>query len=202
MAITKQQTQTKAPKNSKKINLPQLTVIEKQAILKLLVEGKTGREIERMGLCSRSTACRIYDRFLKTRKIFRKKGSGRPRKTNKKIDDLIEQKSENDRLKVSSQIRDEIAADTGVRVSGSTIRRRLVERGLFERIAKKKPLQSDRNIARRLAWAEKHRHWTKAQWRKVLWTDESKFELFNTKRRQHCRRRQGEPLQKDTIKRL
>ena len=72
---------SKSTQKQQKNNLPQLTVIEKQAIVKLLVEGKTGREkIERMGLCSRSTACRIYDRFLKTRKIFRKKGLGDQRK--------------------------------------------------------------------------------------------------------------------------
>ena len=34
---------------------------------------------------------------------------------------------------------------------------------------------------------------------KVLWTDEKKFVLFNSKRRQYCRRRVGEPLRDDTI---
>lgn len=34
---------------------------------------------------------------------------------------------------------------------------------------------------------------------KVLWTDEKKFELFNSKRRQYCRKKIGEPLRDDTI---
>ena len=33
----------------------------------------------------------------------------------------------------------------------------------------------------------------------VLWTDEKKFELFNSKRRQHCRKKVGEALRDDTI---
>jgi hypothetical protein len=36
-----------------------------------------------------------------------------------------------------------------------------VEKGLYGRVAKKRPMLSDRNIARRLAWTGKHRHWTK-----------------------------------------
>jgi hypothetical protein len=33
----------------------------------------------------------------------------------------------------------------------------------------------------------------------VLWSDEKKFELFNSKRRQVCRRRKGEALRDDTV---
>ena len=68
---------------------------------------------------------------------------------------------EQDRLKVSKQIRDEVLNETGVYVSARTIHRRLVEKGLYGRVAKKRPMLSDRNIARRLTWTEKHRHWTK-----------------------------------------
>ena len=70
---------------------------------------------------------------------------------------------EQDRLKVSKQIRDEVLNETGVYVSARTIHSRLVEKDLFGRVAKKRPMLSnyDRNIARRLTWTEKHRHWTK-----------------------------------------
>ena len=37
------------------------------------------------------------------------------------------------------------------------------------------------------------------QWQRVLWSDEKKFELFNSKRRQYCRRMTGECLRDDTI---
>uniref|UniRef100_A0A8C9VFS6 Transposase Tc1-like domain-containing protein n=1 Tax=Scleropages formosus TaxID=113540 RepID=A0A8C9VFS6_SCLFO len=36
---------------------------------------------------------------------------------------------------------------------------------------------------RKLAWAMEHCHWTTEDWKKVLWTDESKFEMFGSSRR-------------------
>ena len=85
----------------------------------------------------------------------------------------------------------------GVRLSLSRIRYRLQIAGLDGHICVRKPLLSDTNKAKR--WAYRHRNWTYEQWKKVLWSDEKKFELFNSKRRQHCRRRKGEALRDDTI---
>jgi transposase len=48
------------------------------------------------------------------------------------------------------------------------------------------------NKRKRLLWARKHQHWTIQQWKKVLWTDESKFEIFGSKTRTYVRRCAGE----------
>ena len=44
----------------------------------------------------------------------------------------------------------------------------------------------------RLVWAMKHRQWTTEKWKKVLWTDESKFEIFGSSRRVFVHHRVGE----------
>ena len=41
----------------------------------------------------------------------------------------------------------------------------------------------------RLKFAKEHKKWTKEDWYKVLWTDESKFEQFGNKRRVYGRGR-------------
>ena len=51
------------------------------------------------------------------------------------------------------------------------------------RVAVKKPLLRKQIVKKRLKFAREHLNWTPAQWRRVLWTDESKFELFGNKRR-------------------
>ena len=38
------------------------------------------------------------------------------------------------------------------------------------------------NKKKRLAWAKKHEQWTLDQWKSVLWSDESKFEIFGSNR--------------------
>ena len=45
---------------------------------------------------------------------------------------------------------------------------------------------------KRLRFARDHVQWTEDDWSKVLFTDESKFELFGTNRRMFVRRRKNE----------
>jgi hypothetical protein len=63
----------------------------------------------------------------------------------------------------------------------SIVKRRLHESGLNGPIAAKKPLLKETNN-KRLAWAKKHEQWTFDRWKSVLWSDESKFEIFGSKR--------------------
>ena len=68
-------------------------------------------------------------------------------------------------------------------ISTSTVQRRLCESGLHGRIAAKKPLLKDTNKKKILAWAKKHEQWTLDRWKCVLWSYESKFEIFGLN---HC----------------
>ena len=38
------------------------------------------------------------------------------------------------------------------------------------------------NTTKRLKFAQRHKNWSAEQWKSVLWSDESKFEIFGTKR--------------------
>ncbi|CAJ0959886.1 unnamed protein product [Ranitomeya imitator] len=67
-------------------------------------------------------------------------------------------------------------------VSTSTVKRRLWDAGLQVRVAKKKPYLRLANKRKRLIWAKEYRHWTEEDWKRVLWTDESKFEVFGSNR--------------------
>ena len=77
-------------------------------------------------------------------------------------------------------------------MSISTVWRRLYEAGLYGRIAIKKVLLRKQNNIKRFLWAKVHKDWTIQLWIKVLWTDESKFEIFGSTRRVYVRRRVGE----------
>jgi hypothetical protein len=76
-------------------------------------------------------------------------------------------------------------------MSTSTVQRRLHESGLHGQIAAKKPLLKDTN-KKRQAWAKKHEQWTLDWWKSVLWSDESKFEIFSSNHCVFVRRRVGE----------
>ncbi|CDQ74011.1 unnamed protein product [Oncorhynchus mykiss] len=76
-------------------------------------------------------------------------------------------------------------------ISTSTIQRRLRESGLHGRITANKPLLKDTN-KKKLVWAKKHEQWILGRWKSVLWSDESKFDIFGSNRHVFVRCRVGE----------
>ncbi|CAJ0847794.1 10159_t:CDS:2, partial [Entrophospora sp. SA101] len=65
------------------------------------------------------------------------------------------------------------------KVSTVTIRRTLKKVGLRSCVARSKPLISENNKTKRLAWALERKDWTIAKWKKIVWSDESTFSQFS-----------------------
>lgn len=63
-------------------------------------------------------------------------------------------------------------------VSTRTIRQKAHEMVFFfSRVAAKKPFINEDQRKRRLTFARDHQHWTINNWKKVIWTNESSFEI-------------------------
>uniref|UniRef100_A0A8C5MZ74 Transposase Tc1-like domain-containing protein n=1 Tax=Leptobrachium leishanense TaxID=445787 RepID=A0A8C5MZ74_9ANUR len=69
-------------------------------------------------------------------------------------------------------------SDVGTEVSAQTIRRTLRNEGLHARIPRRTPLLSPKNKESRLQYAKSHVDKPQKFWDSVLWTDETKLELF------------------------
>lgn len=80
-------------------------------------------------------------------------------------------------------------------VSARTMRHNLCEIGLYGYIRRRKPYLSASHKAKRLLWAEFTAKWPHSYWQHIIFSDESKFNLFGSDGRQYCRRRPGEELQ-------
>ena len=92
----------------------------------------------------------------------------------------------------SSHLKREWEQSSGVTSSARTVRRRLDDVGLFGRVARKKLLLTDWHRLLRLQWAMERNNWGMDQWYKVVWSDESKFNLFGSDGRVYITRRVGE----------
>ena len=77
-------------------------------------------------------------------------------------------------------------------LSTSTVQRRLYETGLYDIIGVKEPLLRKQNNVKRLRLSKAYKDWTIEQWNKVLWIDESKFEIFGSNERVYMWQRVGE----------
>jgi len=125
--------------------------------------------------------------------------SGRPKAASELEKKMLARMSEADRTKTAPDLQSELNLATNKNISVSTTQRILRDKGLMGRISARKPLLRPANKVKRLQWAKEHVRWTPAQWERVLWTDESKFELFGSKRRVYVRRRIGERMNEKCV---
>lgn len=79
-------------------------------------------------------------------------------------------------------------------VSTQTVRRALVEEDMVPVVKKKRPLLTKRQRKLRLEFALKHREWTVEDWKKVLWSDETKINRIGSDGRSYVWKKKGEPL--------
>ncbi|CAG8611306.1 1948_t:CDS:2 [Paraglomus occultum] len=94
-------------------------------------------------------------------------------------------------------MRFKFANDENMIISPNTIRRALRRQGLVARVKKKKPLLRKRHRIARLKFARKYRDWTV---RKVIWSDESKFMIWNSDGREWCWRDPKLPITSQHVK--
>jgi hypothetical protein len=57
------------------------------------------------------------------------------------------------------------------------VRRTLHSQGIIACVALKKPLLNEKHWKQRLDFAKAHQHWIAKQWERIVWTDESTFEI-------------------------
>jgi hypothetical protein len=53
----------------------------------------------------------------------------------------------------------------------------LHEQGFYGRVGVRKPFVSEKNKQKRLTWAKERKEWIN-EWESIIWSDESKFEVF------------------------
>ena len=63
--------------------------------------------------------------------------------------------------------------------SSSTINKRLIDTRLNVRLLKRKPLLLPRH-KQHFQWAKDHKDWTEDMWKKIVWSDESKINLYHS----------------------
>lgn len=86
----------------------------------------------------------------------------------------------------------------GIQVGLYCIRSTLRRLGFRRYVARRKPPLDERQKQIRKQWALAHQHWTREQWRQILWTDET-WVTGGPHRKQYVTRREGEQLHPDCL---
>lgn len=152
------------------------TLSEKEIILKFYEQGKSMGDISKLMNCSKT---KIFNAIHQT---VKPETRGRKRKTTARFDQLLVRKCKKDPFRSSKDLKNDLCAS----VTSRTIRNRLQEAELKSRSPRKVPLLSKKNIKKRLIFARQHLH--RENWRNVLWSDETKINLFGSDGRMFVRR--------------
>lgn len=85
-------------------------------------------------------------------------------------------------------------------VSDRTVRRSLQRIGLVSAVKKKKPALSEKNVKARIEFCKSHKNWTIDDWKRVIWSDETKVNRFQSDGIQYCWKRPNETIQRNHVK--
>ena len=139
-----------------------------------------------------SVVVRLHRKFQATNSVLERPRSGRPKKTTQREDRFITRQALQWRGTTANIIRDQLRVATNTNVSTRTICNRLHEAGLHSRRPAIRPRLTADHRRARLTFCHNHARWTRQQWADVLFSDESRFNLYHHDGRARVWRREGE----------
>ncbi|GFU22505.1 transposable element Tcb2 transposase [Trichonephila clavipes] len=134
-------------------------------------------EVEKLAYQLNEEAERTERPIRRLRTAIRGFSSGHPRGTTPADDRYIVLQARRNRRQTAGEIARHTTQATGRPISRFTVARRLHDGGLFARRPVRCVPLTPAHRRRRSLWCREHRNWRDNEWRRVLFTDESRFSL-------------------------
>ncbi|KAG2468725.1 TCB1 transposase, partial [Polypterus senegalus] len=130
---------------------------------------------------------RKWKKFETTRTLS---GAGRPSKLSDQERRALDKEVTKKPMVTLSELQ-RSSVERGKPSRRTTISAAIHQSGLYDRVARQKPLLSKRHMAARLEFAKRHLKDSQTMRNKILWSDEAKIELFGVNARRHVWRKPG-----------
>ena len=155
------------------LNMPRLNQNQRIQALTMLARGDNVSNVSRAFGCHRNTIIRLRQRFKQTGGVADRRRPGRPRVTNPGTDRFITLTHLRRRFQTATSS----ARQYGI--SKQTVLRRLrqARQPIWPRRPYVRQVLTARHRTARLQWAQRHFRWGRQQWARVLFSDESRFDL-------------------------
>ena len=98
-------------------------------------------------------------------------------------------------LENASEAQQHLVQALGIQASTSTVRRSLKSAGLVARVKVKRPFLRKKHRQARLDFARKYQSWTVEDWKRVIYSDETKVNRWGSDGRKYCWKKGVQPLQ-------
>ena len=152
----------------------------RETVIKHFLNGDSEHNIAGKMIIPRNLVHYIITKYKKTKCIENIIGRGRKRNTSMYLDRIIQRKVKADRRKSASSVKIDIEPELGITISQQTVPRRLHESGFKGPLTPQKPYVKKVNRGTSLEYAKTNREKPWSYRNNVLWTDESKFNLFGS----------------------
>lgn len=154
--------------------------------------GVSYRETARRNGISTTGVSDLMSKFRATGDVVDLPRSGRPLKTTVRMDRQLKRMAVTNRTKSGPALARDWGNRIGVQVSAKTAKRRLKRFQIHSRRPRKGVLLTQRHKTARLQWARLNRHRNIRTWRRIYWTDESRYGVHHVDGRIRVWRRSHE----------
>jgi len=179
---------------------PELTEFQRGGVIYCWKAGVKQNVIAQVVECSEAVVSNIINRYKTTNETSVKPRSGAPKKINERSLRVIKRTIKcGARTLSAEQLHSQWIENGGKEVSINTFRKAIYSLGYHSRVMCRKPLISLTNQRKRLAWAKERQNWTIADWKKVLFSDESTFTVFKITGKQYVWRTPKEKYDAECI---
>jgi transposase len=165
------------------VTMKRTPAAKRQLIVHLLKEGLSTHEVAARAKVHQSTVSRIKRQENIEQKNVKR---GRPRIVSDRIAKKLSTKVRSGELQNAVQARKFLEETTSLSVSTQTVRNVLAKDGLEAAPKIEKPKISKANMKKRLEFARKHQYWTVDDWKRIIWSDESKINRMASDGRTYC----------------
>jgi transposase len=178
---------------------PELGIELRKLIIKLTCEGKSLRQIGEIIGKPHSTVQKVLNKYKYEGTLQNLPGRGRKKKLNDNDERMVLRRIRNDPKLSVPKLQPDVESVSGKSVCCETIRNVLHRYGFYGRMARKKPFISEVNRKKRIEFAKMHLNKDQHFWNSVIWSDESKFNIFTSDGGQRVWRKPNTALQIENI---
>ncbi|GFU72053.1 transposable element Tcb1 transposase [Trichonephila clavipes] len=165
----------------------QLTDFDRGRIIGLREAGWSNRRIGRHLGQSDMVVARCWQQWITEGRVYRRRGSGRPRNTNDREDRAIRRLATSAPTTPLASIQRHLPPSRHPVPSRETIRRRLTEVGLRSRRPLRRLPLTPHHRQCRLDFCRPRATWSVTDWRRVIFSDESRFSAPAVRSGIYCR---------------
>lgn len=170
-------------------------VIFKNRIIKLYFKGLSYRQIANRLEISFSSVRNIVKKYLTTGSVLNKPRPGRPTKFNEREQRSIHRIVERDPTASAAMIAQEVATTSNTTFCLQTVRNVIHKFNYYGRVQRRKPFISEVNRKKRLQFAKTYINEDLEFWKNVIFSDESKFNIFGSDGRKYVWRKPNTEFQ-------